>query len=161
VLAPARPARADRPGQHGFTLIELLVVMIIIGILAAIAVPVFLNQRKKAVDASIKADLRTVALEMQTYYAENDSYLFTTGSTATVPTVTIAPAAGALAAQTVAVSTGNVITAEGLASATVASTSGWAGASGFCLTGVNAKGSRATGFSYNAITGVTGPAVCP
>jgi len=47
--------------DEGFTLIELLVVIIIIGILAAIAIPVFLNQRKKGVDASLKSDLRTVA----------------------------------------------------------------------------------------------------
>ena len=48
--------------------------MIIIGILAAIAIPVFLNQRKNAVDASYKSDLRTVANEMETYYTDNEVY---------------------------------------------------------------------------------------
>lgn len=57
--------------ESGFTLIEILVVILIIGILAAIAVPVFLNQRKKALDAQLQSDMKTVATWMETYKAKN------------------------------------------------------------------------------------------
>lgn len=57
--------------EQGFTLIELLVVILIIGILAAIAVPMFLNQRKAAVDATLKSDVRNLALELVTWKTQN------------------------------------------------------------------------------------------
>jgi prepilin-type N-terminal cleavage/methylation domain-containing protein len=60
--------------EEGFTLIELLVVIIIIGILAAIAIPLFVAQKKRGYDAALKSDLRTVANEVETYYANNDAY---------------------------------------------------------------------------------------
>jgi type IV pilus assembly protein PilA len=60
--------------DEGFTLIELLVVIIIIGILAAIAIPVFLNQRQKGYDAGIKADLRNAATAEETYLTDYGAY---------------------------------------------------------------------------------------
>jgi len=71
MLARIRKAAEEREG--GFTLIELLVVIIIIGILAAIAIPVFLNQRKKGYDAQVKADLRNAATAEETYLTDNPS----------------------------------------------------------------------------------------
>ena len=61
-------------GEEGFTLIELLVVIIIIGILAAIAIPVFLNQRKKGWDSAIKSDLRNAATAQETVFTDNSTY---------------------------------------------------------------------------------------
>jgi len=70
----ARIRKAKEENEGGFTLIELLVVIIIIGILAAIAIPVFLNQRKKGYDAQAKSDARNAATAEETVLGDNNTY---------------------------------------------------------------------------------------
>jgi type IV pilus assembly protein PilA len=64
--------REKRQDEGGFTLIELLVVVLIIAILAAIAIPIFLNQRKKAYMADVQSTLRNAATAAESYATSND-----------------------------------------------------------------------------------------
>lgn len=64
--------------KKGFTLIELLIVVVIIGILAAIAIPKFSQTREKAYVAAMKSDLKNLASQQEIYYA--DHYVYSTSS---------------------------------------------------------------------------------
>ena len=61
--------------RKGFTLIELLIVVVIIGILAAIAIPKFANTKEKAYLASMKSDLRNMATTQEAYFADFQTYV--------------------------------------------------------------------------------------
>jgi type IV pilus assembly protein PilA len=139
----ARIQKSIKENDEGFTLIELLVVIIIIGILAAIAIPVFLNQRKKAVDASIKSDLRTVANELETYYTDNQAYpgtVTTSSGSTTANTITVGTGGSAIS-----LSSGNIVLVDVNATGTK-----------YAICGYNVKATAnlaSTQFMYQSSTG--------
>ena len=77
-LRKMREERAD--GDRGFTLIELLVVVVIIGVLVAIAIPVYLNYRKGAENKAAQSDVRNAVVVVEQCYTDNTNRYPTAGA---------------------------------------------------------------------------------
>jgi type IV pilus assembly protein PilA len=147
----ARMRKSAEEKDQGFTLIELLVVMIIIGILAAIAIPVFLSQREKARDTATKADVSTLGKEVSSYYVDGTGALTLALSGGNI-TVTN----GATPAVTVA--TVKVSSGTALATTPFKATSG-SEATTWCVALTNPSGSQKH-YYYSAAAGL-GNGACP
>ena len=80
--------------RKGFTLIELLIVVVIIGILAAIAIPKFANTKEKAVVASMKSDLRNIVGAQEAYFGDNQTYAPAIGPAQAAGVVAFVPSSG-------------------------------------------------------------------
>lgn len=77
--------------RKGFTLIELLIVVVIVGTLAAIAIPKFTNTKEKSVLAAMKSDLRKLVTAQEAFYRDNQTYATAIGSTQGATTVAFEP----------------------------------------------------------------------
>jgi type IV pilus assembly protein PilA len=99
--------RVRAQSDSGFTLVELLVVMLILGLLAAIAIPSFFNQRDKARDADAKTQARTAQTAIETYATDNDGEYNSSGAGAVTATdlVNIEATLGDLPAGALTIST--------------------------------------------------------
>jgi type IV pilus assembly protein PilA len=143
--------------EEGFTLIELLVVIIIIGILAAIAIPVFLSQRTKGYEASMKSDLRTVASQIESANVDAQSYLLVDWGAAAAAVTTMAAGSTATGSfylgypattDKVTLSTGNTVTVKSVT------------ATAYCIDATTSK-NAASHWKYDSANGGVQTGTCP
>jgi type IV pilus assembly protein PilA len=133
--------RGRAQDDRGFTMIELLVVVVIIGVLVAIAVPLYLNYRKGASNKSAASDLRGAITALEQYYTDNGN-AYPADQVGVASTNMVFPAAAGGTAQTATVSPGNTLRYNNVSNAT---------RSGYYICAQNSDGR--TIYVYNSLVG--------
>ena len=133
--------------ERGFTLIELLVVVVIIGILIAIAIPLYLNYQKGAKDKSAQSDLRAAVSSLQQCFTDNSSFY---PASLTAGTNKYTPSPTGCAADVINVSSGTTLTYTAAPASCTDTT-----CTSFTITAYNSGGNRGSSnpYTYSSTTG--------